>query len=690
MKRRSFLKSSGLASLALGTSGLFARPSNNLAETLAGLPLDEAAFKDRQLIVVQLSGGNDGLNTVVPLNDYDNYALLRPTIKFQENQLITLDSTLPVDHQVGLHPTLTKFKDLYDDGKLNILQGVGYPSPNYSHFRSTDIIFRGLDGNSSSQGNIDNSGWMAKYLAAIHPTYSGLPTPNLSHPLGIHIGTSSTNAGFEHQTHFNMGINIYSTAREKFYGELTAAQPLPDNSAYKSILDYVRTVEVGAQQYNNTIENAFNNGSNSYTSYPNSDLSRQFKVVSRLISGGLKSKVFTTFRGGFDTHVNQIQGGDPSLGTHNDILSDVSESVYALQKDLELSGYADKVVIVVLSEFGRKLKENGNSGTDHGNLAPWFIVGNHVKPGVTGRNINITPDFVSSSGRSLDERQSDYRQLLSTLCQNWFGGNTTVLDNMSLSSFTGDIGTVNGKLDIIDTNQVVPINDQLEVFTDPFIEVDDIQFLKEENGWSYYGKIFETDTYFFAIEKHPTSGNTVSFTPSITIKNLYEDGTGKNYFIKEKDDTKHIILGQYWSITDAEGLDGFINMRFFIHSDRINAIETLGNTFQTTTDANHNSGVLWLKTKNTVTEINSSQRTNGFNSGVYPLKDQTQGIYEGQNYIQFNNVEDVNNTSGVASQLVFEKTKPSTVNPKKGEIYFDKVSKRFRGWNGTKWVNLNL
>jgi len=120
MKRRSFIKSSGLASLALGTSGVFAKPTNQLAETLAGLPLDEAAFKDRQLIIVQLSGGNDGLNTVVPLNDYDNYALLRPTIKFQENQLITLDSTLPTDHQVGLHPSLTKFKDLYDNGKLNV------------------------------------------------------------------------------------------------------------------------------------------------------------------------------------------------------------------------------------------------------------------------------------------------------------------------------------------------------------------------------------------------------------------------------------------------------------------------------------------------------------------------------------------------------------------------------------------
>lgn len=690
MKRRSFLKSTGLASLSLGSSGVFAKPTNQLAETLAELPIDDAAFKDRQLIIVQLSGGNDGLNTVIPLNDFDNYALLRPTIKFQENQLITLDSTLPIDHQVGLHPTLTKFKDLYDSGKLNIIQGVGYPSPNYSHFRSTDIIFRGLDGNSTSQGNIDNSGWMAKYLSAIHPTYSGLPTPNLSHPLGIHIGTSSTNAGFEHQTNFNMGINIYSTAREKFYGQLTSAQPQANNSTYKDLLDYVRTVEKGAQQYNNAIENAFNNGSNSYTSYPNTDLARQFKVVSRLINGGLQSKVFTTFKGGFDTHVNQIQSGDPTLGQHTSILSDLSECVYALQKDLELSGFADKVAIIVLSEFGRKLRENGNSGTDHGNLAPWFVIGNHVKPGVTGRNINLDPSLVSSSGRSLDDRQADYRQIISTICQNWFGGNSTVLDNMSLSNFTGNIGEANGKLDIFDEDQIVTTDSQIEIFTEPFIDVEQVVILKEEDGWSYYGNQDDLETYYFAIEKMPASGNTVSFSPTITIKNLYEDGSGKNYFVKQKDDTRHIILGQYWSISNASGLDGFINIRFFIHSDRVNALETLGNTFQNTTDAHHNSGILWLKTKHTVSEMNNSLRTNGFNSGVYPLKNQTEGIYEGQNYIQFNEVEDINNTSGVASQLVFEKPKPSTSNPNKGEIYFDKVRKRFRGWNGRRWVNLNL
>lgn len=690
MKRRSFLKSSGLASLALGSTGVFAQPTNQLSKTLSSLPLDESAFKDRQLIIVQLSGGNDGLNTIVPLNDFDNYATLRPTIKFQETDLIQLDSTQPLDHQVGLHPSLTKFKNLYDEGKLNLIQGVGYPSPNYSHFRSTDIIFRGLDGTSGSQNGGDSSGWMAKYLAAIHPTYNGLPTPNLGHPLGINIGTSSTNAGFEHQTNFNMGINIYSTAREKFYGQLSVAQPQADNSDYKSILDYIRTVEIGAQKYNDAIETAFNNGSNAYTSYPNTDLSRQFKVVSRLINGGLQSKVFTTFKGGFDTHVNQIQSGDPLTGNHSNILTDVADSVYALQKDLELSGYADKVVIIVLSEFGRKLKENGNLGTDHGNLAPWFIIGNHVKPGVTGRNIKLEPAFVSSSGRSLDDRQADYRQLLSTLCQNWFGGNSTILDNMNLSNFSGDIGTTNGKLDIIDDGQVVPENDLIEVYTDPFIEVDEIIFLKEENGWSYFGKLFASDTYFFAIEKTPLLGNSNAFSPNITIKNLYEDGTGKNYFIKEQDDTKHIILGQYWSITNAAGLNGFVNIRFFIHSDRINALEELGNNFQNTTDAHHNSGILWLKTKIRFTEINTRQRSNGFNSGVYPLKNKTQGIYEGQSYVQFDEVEDINNTSGVASQMVFEKPKPSTSNPNKGEIYFDKTTKKFRGWNGVKWVDLNL
>jgi len=679
-----------LASLALGGSRIIAKATNTMPEMLSNLPMDSAAFKDRQLVVVQLNGGNDGLNTVVPLNDYDNYALLRPNIKFAQNQLLTLDSTLPLDHQVGLHPTLTKFKTLYDAGKLNVLQGVGYPSPNYSHFRSTDIIFRGLDGTSGSQNGTDSSGWVAKYLSSVHPTYTGLPTPNLEHPLGINIGTSSTNVTFEHQTNFNMGINIYSTAREKFYGNLGMAQPQATNSEYKSILDYVSTVEEGAQKYNNVIENAFNSGSNLYTSYPNTDLSRQFRVISRLINGGLESKVFTTFKSGFDTHVNQIQSANPLIGKHTDILNDVSESIYAFQKDLEMAGLADKVIIVVVSEFGRKLAENGNNGTDHGNLAPWFVIGNNVKPGVTGRNIDLDPAKVSSSGRSIDERQIDYRQLISTICQDWFGGNNQVLDQMSMSAFSGDLGTVNGKIDIIDNGQAVPENDLIKVLTDPYIQVDEIVLIKEENGWSYYGRLFEVETYLFAIEKKPTTGNSVDFTPTIKINNLFEDGTGKNYFLKEKDDTKHLILGQFWSITNASGLDGFVNLRFFIHSDRINALETMGDDFQQTTDAHNNSGVMWLKTKTAFNDISSKQRTNGFDTGVYPLKNNVDGIFEGQNYIQFNEVEDIDNTSGIASQMVFEKPKPSTSHPNKGEIYFDKTTKRFRGWNGQKWVNLSL
>jgi uncharacterized protein (DUF1501 family) len=687
MRRRTFIKSLGLASLSL--DGVIATASNQFSKTIQNLPLDSDAFKNRKLVIVQLHGGNDGLNTVIPISEYDNYALLRPTIKLEQNELITVDSTLDANKQIGFHPTLTKFKTLYDEGKLNVIQSVGYPSPNYSHFRSTDIILRGLDG-VANQNIEDKSGWMAKYLSAVHPNYSGLPAPNLPHPLGIHIGTSSTNTGFEHQTNFNMGINIDSKARESFYGQLSMAPPQQNNSEYRDLLDYVKSVDQGAQQYNSAIENAFYAGSNSYSSYPNSSLAKQFKVISKLIAGGLESKVYTTYKGGFDTHVNQVLSTDSAAGTHTSRLNDVAESIYAFQKDLEQNGKADEVVIVVISEFGRKIKENGNRGTDHGDLAPWFVIGNHIKAGVTGRNINLDPSLVSGAGRTLDNRQYDYRQIVSTICQDWFGGNDQVLDDMTLDSFKGEIDTPNGKIDIIDDDQKVGNNNQIKVLTPAYIAVDDLDVLKEENGWTYYGKSNQPNNYLFAIEKKPITGNTQDFTPSIQIKNLYEDGQGKNYFVKANNDTKHLILGLYWTIADAPNLDGFINIRLFIHSDRIHSLENKGNSFQTDVDVHHNSGLIWLKTKQVMTDINQNSRVNGFNQGVYPLKNQSSGIYEGQSFIQFNQIEDINDTSGVASQIVFEKNTPSTRNRKTGEIYFDKRTKTFRGWNGNKWVDLNF
>lgn len=690
MKRRAFIKSTGLATI--GTTGVFAKSTNWLSKEFSNLPLNSPAFKERQIVIVQLHGGNDGLNAVIPLNEYTNYANLRPSIKIPESSLITLDNTLADDHKIGLHPALSKFKDLYDNGKLNVLQGVGYPSPNYSHFRSTDILFRGLDGTSGSlntSGGTDSSGWMAKYLSAIHPNYAGLPTPNLEHPLGIHIGTSSTNIGFEHQTNFNMGINIYAKAREQFYGDLSLrTTPQATNSEYKDLLNYINNVEKGAQKYKDAIENAFYAGTNSYNSYPNTDLSKQLKVILRLIKGGLNSKIFTCYRGGFDTHVNQVDNTNSAIGKHTNLLNDFSESIYAFQKDLEMSGLADKVILLTKSEFGRKLRENGNKGTDHGNLAPWFVVGNNVKAGVTGRNIKLSPSFVSNSGRSLDARQNDYRQVLSTLCQDWFGGNDTVLDKMSLQDFKGDIGTTNGKLDIIESSAKVPENNLLEVLTDPYIEVNELVELKQENGWTYYGKLAEPTEFLFALEKKPTLGNTVDFSPLITIKNLFEDGEGKNYFEKFKNDTKHLTLGHFWTIKNAPNLNGFINLRFFIHSDRLNSLQTLGDSFQSNTSSSHNSGIMWLKSKIEIDNLNNQQKINGFNTGVTPLKNQSFGIYEGLSFIQFNEVTSINNTSGLATQIIFEKARPSIKNRKKGELYFDKISKKFRGWNGQKWVDI--
>ena len=443
MKRRNFLKyTAALSPLMINGVSLRAFASPNLANC--------AEVKQRTLVVVQLAGGNDGLNTFVPVNQYSTYANIRPNIAISDtglNKYIDLDNTLSNNQKIGLHPIMTGFKTLYDQGKVNIIQGVGYPDHNRSHFKSTDLWFTGGDG-TVANSNI-STGWMGRYLDDNFPNVQGQPTTNMPDPLAIELGENRPSVGFHTETEHRTSINLtgqdpagYYTLVSEVGGALFGNLP---NSHYGDLLQHVMNVETGMSGYAQRITQVFNQGAN-LTTYPDSELGNQLKTVARLISGGCQTKIFLVKVSGFDTHNAQAISGSPETGVHADLLNQISTSIKAFQNDIGALGVEDQVLTVTFSEFGRKPIENGNNGTDHGNWAPMMVFGKHVNPGVLGNHINLSN--LDNQGVYTDSANYDYRQVFTTILQDWLGANDTTLTATMFDSF------IPNKLPIIAPNKI--------------------------------------------------------------------------------------------------------------------------------------------------------------------------------------------------------------------------------------------
>ena len=436
MKRRDFLKLSATTS-AMGLLPL------ELSAMLKSVNIDSCDISNRKLVLINLAGGNDGLNTIIPINGYDTYANLRPSIKISDsgtNSYLMLDNTLPNSQLIGLHPALTGFKSLYDKGWMRVLQSVGYPAQNKSHFASTDIYSTGNDGNSWSNGN--ESGWIGRFME----TYYANELNNL-YPLGVQIGSNKTSLGFHGEAEHGLAINISGQDPSGFYSELNGLGGTPPsvipNSDYGLELQYIIDTDRLSNQYSQAISNAFNSGNNT-SSYPDTDLSNQLKTVARLISGGLETKIYIVRIGGFDTHNNQNEGANTIQGKHNDLLTEVSEAIEIFFNDLDSQSLSDDVVGLTFSEFGRKAKENGNFGTDHGEIAPMFVFGKPINGGVSGNNVDLS-EATSDNNFQLETVQFDYRQTFGTLLQNFLGSNDTVIDT-AFFNYTNNQSFTNSKI----------------------------------------------------------------------------------------------------------------------------------------------------------------------------------------------------------------------------------------------------
>lgn len=414
---------------------------------------------DRVFVIIQLNGGNDGLNTVIPLENFDKYVNARKNIYIDESKVLRLNG----HNKVGLHPAMTGLQQMYNEDKLHIVQSVGYAQPNFSHFRATDIWM-----SASDSKQILNTGWIGRFLDEAFPGFpAGYPNVNMPDPLAIQIGsvTSFTMQGPEQP----MGMSISNPSN--FYNLVNnQSDPAPNTYAGKE-LTYVREMSRQTQKFGDVIK-AANAKVTTQSTYPTGNsLAEQLKIVARLIKGGLKTKIYMVNYGGFDTHASQANVGDTENGSHAKLLGNVSGAIKAFQDDLKFLDVEDRLVGMTFSEFGRRVLSNASNGTDHGAAAPLFVFGKHVQSGVTGTTPIIPTN--ATVGDNIPY-QYDFRSVYASILSNWLCVNSTILSRVMLKNFQNLPLTNVGTCSVI--NPVGNAEQLVVAYPNPFHKTVTIQF----------------------------------------------------------------------------------------------------------------------------------------------------------------------------------------------------------------------
>jgi len=459
-------------------------PLNMLAANSGLKQLAAESNNDNVLVFIQLHGGNDGLNTLIPISQYTDYYNLRPNIAIKHTgtrSYIEVDDTVEESARVGLHPDMLSFKEMYDEGKVAIIQNVGYPDMNLSHFRGRDVVFMGGD---ESGDNDYNSGWMGRYLDNIYPGYpEDYPSETMLDPIGIEL-SGTLSLAFHRENGIPIGLNIGSP--EQFYQLISSVgvdPPIafPESHAGDE-LKYIMEFEKKSNQYASRLRDLYNAASESTVDYRNgypyaspgraNNLASQLKLIARLLAGGVKTKIFLCRIGGFDTHGEQVEEYDSSLGLHASLLYNMSTAIQDFYTDLKNRGIEERVLSLTFTEFGRRAYSNDSFGTDHGTATPVFVFGTKLNSGIYGVNPGLKEEDLHRGNLIYN---IDYRQIYTSVIQDWFEG-----DNEALIQ-TGFNEWVNTKLPIVATTGTPSYTpgknlNSLQLFPNPVHSIVHIQY----------------------------------------------------------------------------------------------------------------------------------------------------------------------------------------------------------------------
>jgi uncharacterized protein (DUF1501 family) len=506
MKRRDFLKRTVPAAVAIPTvlNGMTVSAITG-ENPLVNMALSQNAVNDKVLVLIQLSGGNDGLNTVIPLQYYTDYQAARTNIAIPSAQVFGLSGA----SQIALHPSMLEMANMFNAGEMSIVHSVGYPSPNFSHFKATDIWMSASDSNQTL-----NTGWLGRYLDVEFPGYPvNYPSTMDPDPPAVQIGSSASLA-FQ-----GPAVNISYTlaSANSFYNLAAGSTGTVPNTNAGTELAYLRLVALQSQAYTTNIQAAYNYSITNISNAPtNNSLFDQLKIVAKLINGGLKTKVYMVSTSGFDTHANQANSGNTTTGSHADLLAKLSKAIGGFNDLLKANSLQDRVLGITMSEFGRRIKSNGSGGTDHGAAAPMFIFGSKVLPGVIGATPTI-PTVATVNDNV--PYQYDFRQIYTSILQQWFCMPTPTADTIMLQTFQS-IPIVTGVSCALGVSDAVAdeAENQLKVYPNPFVQYTKVNFL--------------------ALDKQSSVEVLDSFGKVVYYKNMVT-AAGVNY--------EHEINGEEWS-----------------------------------------------------------------------------------------------------------------------------------------------
>lgn len=390
MKRRDFLKQTTFA------SGTFFVPQ--FLKAFEQIPAK--TFGNKKVVIIQLKGGNDGLNTIVPFRN-DIYYQQRKNIAIKQNNL------LKISDEIGLHKSLQPLQNLYDKGFLSIVNNVGYPNPNLSHFRSTDIWQTASDSNQYLQ-----NGWVGRYLdyTNANPTKAIEVDESLS--LLLKGKTKNGLAVTDSKT-------LYNSLKEPFFKEVLSQQEAHLNEHNLGYLYNTMIAAKSSSKYiyeKNKVVKASNN-------YPKNVFGKQLKAISQFINSGLETQVYYAGLTGFDTHVNQENKQARLLETY-------AESMNVFVEDLQKNNSFDDVLILTFSEFGRRVKQNESNGTDHGTANNVFIMGKNLKKQGLYNNLPNLSDLDANGNL---KHEIDFREIYATILDKWLQVDDTAILNKSFS-----------------------------------------------------------------------------------------------------------------------------------------------------------------------------------------------------------------------------------------------------------------
>jgi uncharacterized protein (DUF1501 family) len=398
LDRREFIKTSTLLGAGISLPFFFNQSLSAKVASNLKTPLDR-----RILVVLELRGGNDGLNTVVPYGN-DAYYNMRAKLAIKKDMVLTLNDS------IGLNENLKGLMSLYDDGKLALINGVGYPNPNRSHFRSMEIWQTATDSD-----RVDNLGWIGKYHD-VHPDHNPDPLSGVAIDNELPMtmrGERGLGIAFQDPRMFRWKPGPQGDTNDLFR-QINKAS-LNHQSDQDDPLHFLRHVTGNIVRSSDRVI-AASKAASSKVEYPKNALARNLQTVAKLIEGGLPTHVYNVAYGGFDTHANQT-------GQHQNLMSGFGDSLAAFMKDIKARGIEDRVMILCFSEFGRRPQENASGGTDHGTAGPMFLIGNAAKAGLHGKYPSLT---------DLDDNRDlkysvDFRAVYAEVLNKWFHADASAL-----------------------------------------------------------------------------------------------------------------------------------------------------------------------------------------------------------------------------------------------------------------------